>query len=427
MDVTRTGEPPRLRALDGLRFLAAAAVVAFHYTGRDSTAWPESVRTVFPTISRFTIYGGFGPYLFFIISGFVVLMSAWDRPARSFLASRVGRLFPAYWIAVVLTAGVLLLDPRAVPAVWENLGLSGVALNLTMLQSAFGVGNVDGVYWTLWVELKFYLLLGLLALAGITRRRVLALCLVWPLLGALAGQLHADLLTALLEPLYAPFFCIGLLLYLVYREGWSPSVGLLLAFDYVAALRVCDTHFRAWTLDVAGAGVSFAGVAVLLTLCIGAVVLVTLTPVARLDWRWLTLLGALTYPLYLVHQYVGWVLIRHLTPRLPVYAVLAVVVALMLLVAYAVHRLVERPLGPRLRRAVERELAALAAGRPAPQPEARPAALPEEPAADAGPHTVVPAPRPQAPHLLARRPVPPARPGPRVPAPADRHPRTPVG
>jgi peptidoglycan/LPS O-acetylase OafA/YrhL len=380
-DEGRLRDTGRLRALDGLRFVAAAAVVAFHFTGRDNPGWGESVREVFPTLSRLTVYGGFGPYLFFMISGFVVLMSAWGRPVPAFVASRVGRLYPAYWAAVVLVAAVLWIAP-VVPTLSE-IGLPGVVLNLTMLQPAFGVGHVDGVFWTLWVELKFYVLLALLGLAGFTRGRVLALCLAWPLLGAVGAQAGSTLVVALLEPTYAPFFCIGILLFLVRRDGWSPSVGLLLGGNTCAALWVCQAHYIPWSVDVAGVGVSMRALTVLLLGCIGVLVLVTLTPVARLDRRWLTTAGALTYPLYLVHEYPGWALIRELAPVLPAYVVLAVVTAAALAVAWGLHVLVERPLGPRLRRAVERDLTRLGADRapgnaapvtaPAPRPPVAPA------------------------------------------------------
>jgi peptidoglycan/LPS O-acetylase OafA/YrhL len=119
---------------------------------------------------------------------------------------------------------------------------------------------------------------------------------------------------------------------------------------------VADTYYRKWTVDVLGAPLSPRGVALLFALCVGAVVVATLTPVARLRWRWLAVLGALTYPLYLVHQAPGWLLIQALHPVLPKYVVLALVVGLMLVLAYLVHRLVERPFGPRLRRAVVRDL-----------------------------------------------------------------------
>ncbi|MGY1721866.1 acyltransferase family protein [Blastococcus sp. SYSU DS0533] len=348
-----TGE--RLRVVDALRFIAALAVVMFHFTGRDSVAWAESVRDVFPFLSRFTIYGGFGPYLFFMISGFVVLMSTWDRPVPSFIGSRVGRLYPAYWFAVVFT-GVVLVTNRSILPDWDAVSLPGAALNLTMFQSALGVPNLDGAYWTLWAEMKFYLLLLGMSLVGITRERMLALCLLWPVLGALAARTESAVLAEILMPDYAPFFCIGILVYLVHREGWSGSPGLLLGLNYLFALWVCAVYYIPWSARVAGAPVSFRALAVLFTLCVVALAVATLTGVNRLDWRWLTFLGALTYPLYLIHQVAGWVLLHRLGPVLPAYVALTVVVALMLVLAYLVHRYVERPFGPRLRRAVERDL-----------------------------------------------------------------------
>ena len=82
----------------------------------------------------------------------------------------------------------------------------------------------------------------------------------------------------------------------------------------------------------------------------GLVALATLTPLSRIGWGWLTTLGALTYPLYVVHEYWGWYVIHllhdRLTPALTVLAAAAFSIAL----ASAIHRFVERPLGPRLRR-----------------------------------------------------------------------------
>jgi peptidoglycan/LPS O-acetylase OafA/YrhL len=183
----------------------------------------------------------------------------------------------------------------------------------------------------------------------------MALCVLWPLAGAMAARAQAEGLMNLLEPNYAPFFCIGILLYLVYRSGWSTPLVLLLGLNYSIALWVCSAYFVPWSAAV-WAPVSFAGVAVLFTLSVAAIIVATLTPVSRIDWRWLSAVGALTYPLYLVHEYPGWVLMHWLEPRMSPAAVVAVTVAFMLLVAHVVHRWCERPLGGWLRRTVERDL-----------------------------------------------------------------------
>src|SRR5699024_929201 len=85
-----------------------------------------------------------------------------------------------------------------------------------------------------------------------------------------------------------------------------------------------------------------------------AVAAVALVPAVRdLDWRVLTFLGALTYPLYLLHEYFGWALIQVLHPALGKWLTLTATVAASLAMAWLVHRFVERPVHRPLRKALE--------------------------------------------------------------------------
>src|SRR3954470_17813023 len=147
--VPATSAPrPPLTALDGLRFVAAAAVVVYHLTARQSTVWDGQQRDLLGDTGRWTSLGSLGPELFFVISGFVLALSALGRPAVHVIASRVARLYPAYWVGVLATGGLLLfLWPAG-----KHVTAGQILVNLTMLQSLFGVDQVDGVYWTLWTE-----------------------------------------------------------------------------------------------------------------------------------------------------------------------------------------------------------------------------------------------------------------------------------
>jgi peptidoglycan/LPS O-acetylase OafA/YrhL len=100
-------QPVRFRVLDGLRFVAAVSVVVFHFTARAHDDWGTSVDRAFPTLSQYAAYGTLGVEFFFIISGFVILMTAWDRSLPDYTASRIGRLFPAYWAGVALSTLLL--------------------------------------------------------------------------------------------------------------------------------------------------------------------------------------------------------------------------------------------------------------------------------------------------------------------------------
>ncbi|MCZ9342138.1 acyltransferase, partial [Streptomyces sp. TRM76130] len=85
-----------------------------------------------------------------------------------------------------------------------------VLLNLTMLQSGSAVPNVDGVYWTLWSELRFYLLFLIVVAMGLTYRRVVAFCCVWGAVAMLAPVSDLPLLELAANPDGAWFFIAGL-------------------------------------------------------------------------------------------------------------------------------------------------------------------------------------------------------------------------
>lgn len=346
--------PARLRTLDGLRFLAAAGVLLYHFTAR-SPEWTGSLSETFPVLGNVAIYLSLAPELFFVISGFVILWTAWDRPVAAVVASRVARIYPAYWAALALTSlllGVLWTGER-------QISVGQVAVNATLLQSAVGVSPVDGVYWTLWAELRFYLLVVLLAAVGLTRRRVLAAAALWPIAAVVAERWHVEPFATLLIGQYAPFFAAGIGLYVVWRYGhawapWAVVVGnaALGAVAVVPGRAAALARLTAFDASLPLLGVVAVG-------CVVAVAVVTLTPVRRWDWRGLTTVGALTYPLYLVHQFWGRWVIASVGGHLPRYLTLALAAGVSVLLALAVHRWVERPLHRPVRRAVEQGLGRL--------------------------------------------------------------------
>ncbi|PPK91969.1 peptidoglycan/LPS O-acetylase OafA/YrhL [Kineococcus xinjiangensis] len=346
--------------MDALRLLAALAVVLFHFTARDHVRWGPLPVEAFPALSAVTRYGYAGVHLFFVISGFVILMSAWGRSVPQFVASRVSRLFPAYWAAVLLTATLRWAWPT-----FGDLGPVEVLVNLTMLQDLFGVPRVDGVYWTLWVELQFYLAVLLLLLAGPTRRRVLACAGVGPVLCTaltLAAPAAASAVTLLG---FAPLFAAGMVLYVLHRDGHTGGRWLLLGLNAAQAVLLAATR-QTGAIDhvTSGGRTSPVVLALVVAGCIGLVAAVALVPVVRdLDLPLLTALGALTYPLYLTHEYVGWALIDVLHTALGRYPTLAVALGCCIALAWALHRLVERPLQKPLRTRLEKRLGARAAAR----------------------------------------------------------------
>ena len=387
------GRAERLGELDLLRFLAALAVVAFHYMAASRSLWGAPPTRIFPSVAPLTALGILGVELFFVISGFVILMSVEGRTAGSFAVSRFTRLFPAYWFSFVAIFLLYTLTP--LEHFRPDLSPAEYLVNMTMLQRGLGVGDASGVYWSLWVELRFYVLIGLLALAGITLRRVLIFMGLWLVLAAYAGALDHPVLDVALLPDHAPYFVGGMAFYVIYRYGSSLIPWALVLGSWACAVRAA-TERVARRVELVGAAnfpVPEWAVIVAITLIFGVMALVALGGLRRLRGRFLTVLGALTYPLYLLHQTVSAVFIPLLVGKINSWLIVGIVVGISLALSYAVWRLVERPAQRALRPRLTASLGALRAVPPVPAadpPAARPA--PPAPPAPVPAGTAAPAP-----------------------------------
>lgn len=336
---------PRLAVLDGLRLVAALMVVAYHYIAQGDTAWERDSQQMFGVADTITSYGWLGVELFFVISGFVICMSAWGRGLGDFFVSRVVRLYPAYWLAILAITGTVAIWP----VLQTRLVSSEILVNLTMLQSPVGVPGASAVFWTLWLELHFYLVFSLVVWRGLTYRRVVLFCLLWTIASVVAASLNDRRVSLFVDEQYSPFFIAGIVLFLMYRFrptlllwgilGVSWALGLLKTVTMTESMGQFVGHPPSWRI-----------VAAIITVEFGLVAAVALGWLSRIRGRWLTVAGALTYPLYLLHLEIGWLVIRKLRHAVPVWPLLLGLLTAMLLASWLIHRYLEQPLAPRMRR-----------------------------------------------------------------------------
>lgn len=338
----------RLYEVDLLRIIAALSVVLYHYTFSGYLGGHSPVE--YPALSPVTRYGYLGVDMFFVISGFVVLLSAWGRRPSDFVISRIVRLYPAFWVAVIVTTVVSITLSRGHFRVTVGQFLA----NLTMFNSVPNIANVDVVYWTLWAELRFYALVFILAAIGITRTRVLTLLWLWlaATFAVQSGRLPgAGALDLLVQSQFSHYFIAGMALCLVYRFGWSWHIGAILllclgnaVFRGVGYAREVGNRYHAEIHAIV--------VAAVITMIFCVLTLVALRATRGLARPWFSSVGALTYPLYLVHAHIGFALFSWLDGTVNRTLLLPAMILWMGLLAVAINRLVERPFAPVLRRAL---------------------------------------------------------------------------
>jgi peptidoglycan/LPS O-acetylase OafA/YrhL len=163
---------------------------------------------------------------------------------------------------------------------------------------------------------------------------------------------------------YAPLFAAGILAEDIVARGRSPAAFLLLA---VAFLVSCQTIIFShnWMHEHFGAAISYpallAANIVVYGVFSGAILLRSVIAPSKV----VMMLGGLTYPLYLLHQYIGYISLNALAPHVGKNAAFFVVFAGILLASFLVWRFIETPVRKPLVRALVSGIYRLA---PASQP-----------------------------------------------------------
>jgi peptidoglycan/LPS O-acetylase OafA/YrhL len=355
----------RFPVLDIARMAAALAVVFYHYcfyfgvddVARGNRPWPE--------LAAMARYGHLGVQLFFMISGFLVLQSALSKDVAGFVRARVLRLYPAFLVCCTITYAVAAFIPG------EPHGLTDYLYNLTMLNGVVdsfrGVtpNYIDGSYWTLALEIKFYVWIAILMAARQLAHIERALW-VWTAATVVACFHSSPWLAVYALTPWSAYFIAGAAFFRGHSRGWTrPRVALVTAAFVLCLIQTGeqnqqlaaahDSHFS-MQVSLAIVAASFALFAALAA------------PPLRIGFlqpRLVVLVGALSYPIYLLHFRLGAAEIRALWGRMDRVALLVAMVVAVVIVAYVVHAGVERPAWRMLRRRrveASRSPASLSAG-----------------------------------------------------------------
>lgn len=287
----------RFRELDALRGVASLLVVFFHFTmGRSQAEYGFK-------------YGVAGVDLFFIISGFVIFMSITKvGSTKEFLVNRISRLYPTYWTCVLITFAIHLLisyiDPIKVAPTWIDL-----AGNLSMFQYYLNIRDIDGPYWTMIVEMLFYLLIALFFATrklnailpfGILTIGFIIINDIW-----LESYFPGLLLMHQWFPLinHLPLFLSGIVFYKLITETQKPSQQIgyyfFLFCCYIAQLLLFDNGGQS------ASRITLYQYTFVLAFFYLLFVLFSLKMLGFLVNKYTLFFGKISFSLYLVHQYLS--------------------------------------------------------------------------------------------------------------------------
>lgn len=329
-----------IKALTGLRIIAALWVVLFHFRPMLTDVSPEFRENLAPVLNC----GAQGVDLFFILSGFVLTWNYLDRMGGEwstratvhFLWLRLARVWPVYLLTMHLAALIVILSLHVghvpLPEVRDLTAISYVRQVLLVqlwFEPFFDNTSWDGPAWSISAEWLAYLLFGLIVLVILrlertTRARSLmvlsfAACLPPVVLLLASGYFYTP--WSWLPRIVTQFIAGALACAAVRRLRLSTRarhiagyVSLLLVVAMVGILYWFDAHPISGVVDSGGV-VDVLFVPLVITLAIG---------LGSLPWVLSTRLmvygGEISFCLYMVHELVhttwGWAVLQfELTPQ----------------------------------------------------------------------------------------------------------------
>ena len=364
----------RLDTLDGLRGAAAFLVVIYHFFV--GLAEPVHSPTLYPhgsllrAVPFAQVFGDVGVLLFFLVSGFVIMMTL-ERSSGlvDFATRRTLRLWPAMIVCAALSA--------ILQNTWGDLyHYAGSDTDVTLFEyissvlffppplaaSYLGLENegvywVEGVYWTLWHEVRFYTLIALVFLI-VPRNRFLW---VWAVVQAIS--VGVEFLNAfqdspyplqfaarlLFQPGFLCWFSLGLCSYFFWSGRREPA---LFVITVLAGLALVVPELIVIGPDGIGLaediGLRLAAYAMIFTPFM--LFLSGGRFLGLLRTRPFVVIGLASYPLYLFHEDPGMIAIMFgnslgLPPVLTALSVLLMVIVFAILI----HFLVEQPVQAKLK------------------------------------------------------------------------------
>jgi peptidoglycan/LPS O-acetylase OafA/YrhL len=317
----------RFYILDPLRLLAAFAVLLYHYS-----IYFEASDTLLIAISR---YGYLGVDFFFLLSGFVIMASAQHRSAFEFAFARGLRIYPAFIVCLLLTVLIVYWTSGT------SIPTKNVFANATIFNDYLRIPNVDGVYWTLQAELKFYFCIFVLLLTGLFtyHRYWMGIWLFTATVHYFFGQ--PFFMGWLINPSYSFYFIAGISAYLLSRNRRDLNAQFCFWISTLFCILISGEQAKDFLSNPSSTTVFNVRIIITVFCLFFFALSLGYFNIKRVP-AWWVYVGAVSYPLYLLHNRAGKSVIDKFMGVTNTYWLLLIVTLTLVLVALLIHRYVEK-------------------------------------------------------------------------------------
>lgn len=344
----------RILFIDELRGFAAFTVMLAHLTigfnGLKGFLYnPTTNENFYPSwfLDLLYIDGALGVAIFFLISGFIIPFSLASKNPIEFLYARIIRIYPVYIVSALVSLSLTILF-----GLYQNnlQILMSFLSSITLFRDWIGGSAIDGVVWTLEIEVKFYLYVALMFFAikkyptlfiippifiTIVSILIYNVNIYYPINGIMVGGGFMDIINVLLYDFgYLTFMNIGVLIYFIHVNKVSIYYGLfLILISYITSLVFL---YERYTGNLGVLGLYSLALTIFIYLYKYSI-----------DFKgfFSYFFAKISYPLYAVHSSLGFVLLSVFMFKFNVHSILSLIIVIVIVtfIAWLIHKYIEIP------------------------------------------------------------------------------------
>lgn len=325
--------------LDLMRGISAILILLYHYTARynenpitdgGKTDWTINIP-----------WGCAAVTTFFILSGFLTskyIQNTDIGGGGNFLKNRIIRLYPSLIICMILTFTVTNLCFK--PAAGE---FKDMIFSLTLVPQLFGAKYIDGAYWTLRIEFLFYVFVAFLMYLPVRYKQycIMLLCagsiLLYPMNHLYGCNIITRMLVYIVNPAWIGSFSIGMAVFFLNYNRRDKFFQLILLLSIISEFLWQDTYHNVFFVIT-------SLLLIIFTNCDNTDTLQKIRLSRLFMWY-----GKISYPLYLIHQLVGFTIIYYLqTWGYTSTWTILIPIAISSFLGWMIHICIERPASKKL-------------------------------------------------------------------------------
>ena len=326
----------RVYILDDLRGIAIICVIIYHYS-LYSNSISDTVVEFSKNFRDLFNLGSFAVSLFFLISGFVIALSLNKndkiKTVKKFIIKRFFRLYPTYWLSILaIVTAVYLLDLK------NQYSIRDILFNFTMFQDLFHIQNIDGVYWTLAIELKFYILSAIFYFLGYLKniKYIFAIFLLLSMITLFLSYFDGEKGYFNLTISYLLLMYLGTAFYFRYKKTITNN-------DLYIMILFTILYFILYTfmaLERGGGELFGYGISTIVAILIFLWTIDFKSHISSIT----RFFGEISYSLYLFHQVLGYFFIDYLISiNIDLNIAKIVTFILATILAFVINKTVEKP------------------------------------------------------------------------------------